>query len=58
MNITLNIDEDIVKKVRKIAIDKDTTAMKSDLPGKWRRSRTPTPNIECGDYYPPCPILS
>jgi hypothetical protein len=25
MNITLNIDEDIVKKVRKIAIDKDTT---------------------------------
>ena len=25
MNITLNIDEDIVKKVRKIAIDKDAT---------------------------------
>ena len=25
MNITLNIDEDIVKKVRKIAVDKDTT---------------------------------
>ena len=25
MNITLNVDEDIVKKVRKIAIDKDTT---------------------------------
>ena len=25
MNITLNIDEEIVKKVRKIAIDKDTT---------------------------------
>ena len=25
MNITLNIDEDVVKKVRKIAIDKDTT---------------------------------
>ena len=25
MNITLNIDEDIVKKVRKIAINKDTT---------------------------------
>lgn len=25
MNITLSIDEDIVKKVRKIAIDKDTT---------------------------------
>ena len=25
MNITLNIDEDIVKKVRKVAIDKDTT---------------------------------
>ena len=25
MNITLNIDEDIVEKVRKIAIDKDTT---------------------------------
>ena len=25
MNITLNIDEDIVRKVRKIAIDKDTT---------------------------------
>ncbi|MYC08247.1 MAG: hypothetical protein F4X57_13935 [Chloroflexi bacterium] len=25
MNITLNIDEETVKKVRKIAIDKDTT---------------------------------
>lgn len=25
MNITLNVDEEIVKKVRKIAIDKDTT---------------------------------
>lgn len=25
MNITLNIDEEIVKKVRKVAIDKDTT---------------------------------
>ena len=25
MNIALNIDEEIVKKVRKIAIDKDTT---------------------------------
>ena len=25
MNITLSIDEEIVKKVRKIAIDKDTT---------------------------------
>ena len=25
MNITLNIDEEVVKKVRKIAIDKDTT---------------------------------
>lgn len=25
MNITLSIDEDIVKKVRKIAVDKDTT---------------------------------
>ena len=25
MNITLNIDEEIVKKVHKIAIDKDTT---------------------------------
>ena len=25
MHITLNIDEDIVKKVRKIAINKDTT---------------------------------
>ena len=25
MNITLSIDEGIVKKVRKIAIDKDTT---------------------------------
>lgn len=25
MSITLNIDEEIVKKVRKIAIDKDTT---------------------------------
>ena len=25
MKITLDIDEDIVKKVRKIAIDKDTT---------------------------------
>ena len=25
MNITLNIDEEIVKKVRKIAIDKYTT---------------------------------
>ena len=25
MNITLKIDEEIVKKVRKIAIDKDTT---------------------------------
>ncbi len=25
MNITLSIDEDIVKKVRKIAIDKETT---------------------------------
>ena len=25
MNITMNIDEEIVKKVRKIAIDKDTT---------------------------------
>ena len=25
MNITLNVDEDIIKKVRKIAIDKDTT---------------------------------
>ena len=25
MNITLNIDDEIVKKVRKIAIDKDTT---------------------------------
>ena len=25
MKITVNIDEDIVKKVRKIAIDKDTT---------------------------------
>ena len=25
MNITLSIDEDVVKKVRKIAIDKDTT---------------------------------
>ena len=25
MNITLSIDEDTVKKVRKIAIDKDTT---------------------------------
>ena len=27
MKITLNIDEDIVKKARKIAIDKDTTLM-------------------------------
>ena len=25
MNITLNIDEEILKKVRKIAIDRDTT---------------------------------
>ncbi len=25
MNITLNIDEEIVRKVRKIVIDKDTT---------------------------------
>lgn len=25
MNITLSIDEDTVKKVRKIAVDKDTT---------------------------------
>ena len=25
MNITLSIDEEIVKKVRKIAVDKDTT---------------------------------
>ena len=25
MNITLSVDEEIVKKVRKIAIDKDTT---------------------------------
>lgn len=25
MNITLSIDEDVVKKVRKIAVDKDTT---------------------------------
>ena len=25
MNITLNIDEEIVKKIRKVAIDKDTT---------------------------------
>ena len=25
MNITLSIDEEVVKKVRKIAIDKDTT---------------------------------
>lgn len=25
LNITLSIDEDVVKKVRKIAIDKDTT---------------------------------
>ena len=25
MNITLSIDEEIVKKVRKVAIDKDTT---------------------------------
>ncbi len=25
MNITLNVDESIVKKVRKIAIDRDTT---------------------------------
>ena len=25
MNITLNIDEETVKKVRKVAIDKDTT---------------------------------
>ena len=25
MNITLNIDEEVVKKVRKVAIDKDTT---------------------------------
>ena len=25
MNITLSIDEEIMKKVRKIAIDKDTT---------------------------------
>jgi hypothetical protein len=32
MNITLNIDEEVVKKVQKIAIDKDTTltAMVSD----------------------------
>ena len=25
MNITLSVDEEIVKKVRKIAVDKDTT---------------------------------
>ena len=43
MNITLNIGEEIVKKVRRIAIDKDTTVtvMLRGLPylvGKGRRS--------------------
>ena len=48
MNITLNIDEEIVRKVRKIAIDRDTTltAMvrdyltwlaRSDAPDRQRR---------------------
>ena len=34
MKITVNIDEEIIKKVRKIAIDKDTTltAMARDYP--------------------------
>ena len=47
MNITLNIDEEIVKKVRKVAIDKDTTLTDLDEsferlsrdigPRKWSR---------------------
>ena len=39
MNITLSIDEEIVKKVRKIAVDKDTTLTAMVRDSAWTRRR-------------------